>query len=225
MYSPRQHSLAGARLSQDHYPGVARGRLLGKLEHGTNRGTLSHELRCTGRCQHAPERRVLAPQPAVLHRPREGLFDERRLHRSPQVVECAQLHGFDTVVVVRLAGEDHYLAGEASLAKTPKRSEPTDSRHSKVEQHHVERLFRDAFQRRLGVRGRFHDMPGPLEAVLHHEAERLLVIDNEYAHASVQCVTRPGAHRSTGSSNSTVVPLPTPALSARMLPPCCSMND
>ena len=140
-------------------------------------------------------------------------------------MEGTQLHSFDTVVVVRLASEDHYFAWEAGLAKTPKRSEPTDSRHSKVEQHHVERLFRDAFQRRLGVRGRFHDMPGPLEAVLHHEAERLLVIDNEYAHASVQCVTRPGAHRSTGSSNSTVVPLPTPALSARMLPPCCSMND
>ena len=83
VYSPRQHSLAGARLSQDHHPGVARGRLLGKLEHRTDRGTLSHELRRTGGCQHAPQRRVLAPQPAVLHGPREGLFDERGLHRFP----------------------------------------------------------------------------------------------------------------------------------------------
>src|SRR5206468_1320318 len=135
------------------------------------------------------------------------------------------LHGFDTVVVVRLAGENHHLAGKTSLAETPEGSQPADSRHPEVEQHHVERLLRDALQCRLSVRSRFHEMSRPSETVLHHEAERLVVVDNQHAHTSVQCVTRSGAHRSTGSSNSTVVPLPTPALSARILPPCCSMND
>src|SRR5258708_21064477 len=74
VYSPRQDPFAGARLPQDHHPGVARGCLLGELEDRSDRTTLAHELGCTGRRQHAPERRVLAPQPAVLHRSPEGLF-------------------------------------------------------------------------------------------------------------------------------------------------------
>ena len=162
----------------------------------------------------------------MLHRPGEGLLNQRGLHRLSQVVEGTQLHGCDTVVIVWLPGEDHHLARETRLSETPEHFEAAEPWHPEVEQHDVEGLLRDALQRCLAAGDRLHEMAGALEAVPDHEAKRFLVVDDEDAHRLiVVCEPRLPAHDSAGSSNSTVVPCPTPGLSTRIVPPCCSMSD
>src|SRR5947208_8282892 len=161
----------------------------------------------------------------MLHRAPERLLDQCGLHWLPQVVERAQLHGFHAGVVVRLPGAHHHLAGKACLAQAPECPQTADARHPEIQEHHVEGLLADALQRDLTARSALHVVPGRLETVLHHEAERLLVVHDEDPHSAVHRVTRSRAHGSRGSSNSTVVPLPTPALSARIVPPCCSTKD
>src|SRR5439155_1606521 len=126
VYSPRHDPFPGAGLSQDHYLGVAHGCLLGEFQNRPDRRAFAHEFGWTRRRQHAPERSVLPPQPAMLHRTPEGLLDQRRLHGLPEVVERTQLHGCDTVVIVWLPGEDHHLAREARLSETPERFEAAE---------------------------------------------------------------------------------------------------
>src|SRR3989441_5504831 len=207
VYSARQDSLAGARLPQDHDLGVAGGGSLGKLQNGPDCRARADEIRAACRAQHASERGVFAPQSAMLHRPPEGLLDQRRLHRLSQVVEGAQLHGCHTVVIVWLPREDHHLARETRLSETPEHFEAAEPWHPEVEQHDVEGLLRDALQRCLAAGDGLHEMAGALEAVPNEEAKRFLVVDDEDAHRLiVACEPRLPAHDSAGSSNSTVVP-------------------
>src|SRR5262249_17477493 len=151
--------------------------------------------------------------------------DQRGFHRLSEIVKRTELHGLDAIVVVRLPGEDDNLAGQTRLAEAAQRAQSPETGHPEIEQHHVERLLTDPFQCRLSTRRTRYEVSGCSQPVLHHEAERLLVVDDEDPHGGMCRLARAGAHDSRGSSNSTVVPPPTPGLSARMIPPCCSMND
>src|SRR2546425_10227803 len=133
----------------------------------------------------------------MLHRPAEGLLNQRGLHRLSQVVEGTQLHGSDTVVIVWLPGEDHHLAREARLSETPERFEAAEPWHPEVEQHDVEGLLRDALQRCLAAGNRLHEMAGALEAVPGPEPKRFLLVDGEESpRLAVACRTRLPAHES-----------------------------
>src|SRR5262245_65285499 len=108
VYSPRHDALTRSRLSKDDHPGVADRRLLGHLERGPDRRAFPHELRRTGRPEHATQRCVLTPEPAMLHGAPEGLLDQRGFHRLSEIVKRTELHGLDAV---RLPGEGNDLAG------------------------------------------------------------------------------------------------------------------
>src|SRR5882724_9728238 len=106
MDASRQQALAGARLAQQDDPRVSRRRLGDDLEHGPDRRTVPDELREALRTVHAAPRRVLAPEAELVDRAAEGVLDQGRLDRFLQVVERAQLHGLDAVVIVGLSRED-----------------------------------------------------------------------------------------------------------------------
>jgi hypothetical protein len=89
VYPARQHPLAAARLPQDDNLRIACGGLLREPEDSPDHRALADELEGPCWCQHATERGVLPPQAAMLHRPPEGLLDERGLHGLPEVVERA----------------------------------------------------------------------------------------------------------------------------------------
>src|SRR5438094_9474044 len=96
----------------------------------------------------------------MLHRPAEGLLNQRGLHRLSQVVEGTQLHGCDTVVIVGLPGEDNDLARETLLAETPERFEAAEPWHPEAEKHDGEGLRRDALERPLAAGDSRHETPG-----------------------------------------------------------------
>src|SRR5207249_10081098 len=188
---------AGARLPQDDDLGVAGS--LGELQNGPDCRARANEIWAACRAQHASERGVFAPQSAMLHRPAEGLLNQRGLHRLSQVVEGTQLHGCDTVVIVGLPGEDNDLARETLLAQTPERFEAAEPRHPEVEKHDVEGLLRDALQRCLAAGDRLHEMAGAVEPISDHEAKRFLVVNDEDAHRpTVIYQTRLPAHDTAG---------------------------
>ena len=148
-------------------PGVSRGSLPHALEGRADRGALPDELREPLRLQHPSEGDVLPSQPHVLDRPPERLLDERGLRGLAEVVEGAELHGLHAVVVVRLARQDHDLAGKVLVVNPPQGFEASDAGHPEVEEHDVEGARREAIQRGLAVRDALDVMPRA-EPPLHH---------------------------------------------------------
>src|SRR5262249_53431771 len=133
--------------AEDYDSRVPYSGLLGKLKHGSDGRTLADELRRGCRGEHSAQRGVLAAESAVLDGSEKRLFDQGGLHRFAQVVKCAELHGLDAVVVVRLTREDDNLAGQSRLGKPTKHCEAAHPGHAKVQKHDVERLLSDPVER------------------------------------------------------------------------------
>src|SRR5919106_759225 len=106
------YAFPGTGFAKDDDLRITDGCLLSELERGSDGRALADELERRRWRQHAAQRRVLSPQTTVLHRPRERFLDEGGFHGLSEVVEGAEPHRLDTVVVVRLPGEHHNLAGQ-----------------------------------------------------------------------------------------------------------------
>src|SRR5262249_33803920 len=143
-----------------------------------------------------------------------------------QVMERAQLHRLDAVVVVGLAREDHDLARPARLADPAEGLEPAEPWHAKVEQDDVERLLCQALEGLLAAPDALGVVTRAGEPFPHDEADLLVVVHHEHAHGPARG-GRPvlASHDSAGSQNVTVVPCPKPGLDTSIRPSCCSMSD
>src|SRR5437762_13194109 len=78
--------------------------------------------------------------------------------------------------------------------------------------------------RYFGARDRVDYMARRLQPVRDYDQERIVIVDHQDAHQSVERRAAFGFHGCAGSSNSTTVPWPRPGLSTRIVPPCCSMK-
>ena len=221
---PSQKTFARPGLAQDHDAGVARCDASRLVEDRPDRRTVPHELDLSLGVEHSPERCILAAQLEVVGRPTQRVLDERRLRRFPEVVEGAQLHGLDAVVVVRLARQDDDLAGEPRVPDLPQGLQASESWHAKVKQDDVDRVRGEGRQGGLAAFDALHAMTGGGEPLLHDEAERRLVVNDEDAHrAPVGAGLWIGLHGSAGKSKTAVVPWPGPGLATWIVPPCCSI--
>ena len=221
-----EQSLARAGLAQQDHPRVARSRLLGDLEHGPDRRTVPDELREALRTVQAAPRRVLAPEAELVDGAAKGVLNQGGLDRFPQVVEGAQLHGLDAVVIVRLSREDDHLARPPGVADPAEGLESPEPRHAEVEEDHVKRVLRQALEGLLAAPDAVRVMTRRGETLSHHEPEVFVVVHDEHAHrAALLAHTALAGHDSAGSQNTTVVPRPGPGLDTSILPRCCSMSD